>query len=177
MTKRFTQSFKIQAVQKALSRTDGSRLEAFALSIGVGYSTLQNWIRQSKNQTLGVTQADIHTMKNERRPQDWNPQERLDMIIRCANLDETHVAELCRQKGIYPHHVSQWKEDFTTGKSTSNSGTAFEKKADLQQLKRENKQLQKELNRKDKALAETAALLVLQKKVNAIWGCDEDSSP
>lgn len=173
MAKRFTQSFKMQAVQKALSRTDGSKLEAFALSIGVGYSTLQNWIRQSKNQTLDVTQADIHTMKNERRPQDWSPQERLDMIIQCANLDEARVAELCRQQGIYPHHIAQWKQDFTSGKSTSSS----EKKADLQQLKRENKQLQKELNRKDKALAEAAALLVLQKKVNAIWGSDEDNLP
>jgi len=36
--------------------------------------------------------------------------------------------------------------------------------------------LKKELRRKDKALAETAALLVLQKKVRAIWGNDEDDS-
>ena len=42
-------------------------------------------------------------------------------------------------------------------------------------LKHENKKLKKEINRKDRALAETAALLVLQKKVNDIWGCDEDS--
>lgn len=46
----------------------------------------------------------------------------------------------------------------------------------MKTLRNENKALKKELNRKDKALAETAALLVLQKKVNEIWGSDEDDS-
>ncbi len=173
MRGKFTQSFKIQAVQKALSRTDGSRLEEFARSMGVGYSTLQKWIRQSKNQVLDVAQTDINTMKNERRPQDWNAQERLDMIIQCAPLDESAVAKICREKGLYPHHISQWKADFVSDKSAVNRE---KKHVDTKLLKLENKQLKKELNRKDKALAETAALLVLQKKVHAIWGCDEDSS-
>ena len=47
---------------------------------------------------------------------------------------------------------------------------------EIKNLKHENKVLKKELNRKEKALAETAALLVLQKKVHEIWGSDEDSS-
>lgn len=173
MRAKFTQSFKLQAVQKALSRTDGSGLEEFARSMGVGYSTLQKWIRQSKNQELGAAQTDANTMKNERRPQDWSAQDRLEVIIQSAALDESAVAELCRQKGIYPHHVTQWKADFASGKSVTNRA---EKQVDTKQLKLEIKQLKKELNRKDRALAETAALLVLQKKVNAIWGCDEDSS-
>lgn len=46
----------------------------------------------------------------------------------------------------------------------------------MKTLRAENKALKKELNRKDRALAETAALLVLQKKVHEIWGNDEDSS-
>jgi len=173
MAKKFSQSFKIRAVQKALSRTDGSGLEEFALAMGVGYSTLQNWIRQSKNQELDSTTADINVMKNERRPQDWSAEERLEMIIRCAALDENSVAELCRQQGIYPHHITQWKADFSSGKPTAKP---VEKQADTKQLKSEIKQLKKELNRKDKALAETAALLVLQKKLKVIWGCDEDNS-
>lgn len=173
MRAKFSRSFKMQAVQKALGRADGCGLEEFAHGMGVGYSTLQKWIRQSKNQELDFAQTDVNTMKNERRPQDWNAQERLDMIIRCAPLDESAAAELCRQQGIYPHHITQWKADFTRGKTTKNHA---ENGADVKHLKSENTQLKKELNRKDKALAETAALLVLQKKVNAIWGCNEDVS-
>ena len=49
-------------------------------------------------------------------------------------------------------------------------------RTEIKNLKHENKVLKKALNRKEKALAETAALLVLQKKVHEIWGSDEDSS-
>jgi len=173
MTKKFTQSFKIQAVQKALSRSEDTRLEEFAGELGVGYSTLQKWIRQSKNQELNAGLVTTDTMKNERRPQDWNAEERLNMIIQCAALDEPAVAELCRQKGLYPHHITQWKADFSSENPVKNNTG---KRSDAKQLKTKIKQLEKEINRKDKALAETAALLVLQKKVNAIWGSDEDSS-
>jgi hypothetical protein len=64
--------------------------------------------------------------------------------------------------------VRQWKQDFISGLSTE--------RTDTRGLKGEVRDLKKELNRKDKALAETAALLVLQKKVSAIWGTDEDNS-
>ena len=36
------------------------------------------------------------------------------------------------------------------------------------------KQLERELRRKEAALAETAALLVLRKKAEALWGKEED---
>ena len=94
------------------------------------------------------------------------------MIIKCDGLDETEVSELCRQQGVYAHHVRQWKADFSSGEVA----TERSQKQAAAKLKLENNQLKKELNRKDKALAETAALLVLQKKVNDIWGCNEGSS-
>jgi transposase len=80
------------------------------------------------------------------------------------------VSQLCRKKGIFSHHIKQWTENFTQGQITNmNSNNGNENK----QLKAENKALKKEINRKDKALAETAALLVLQKKVQEIWGSNE----
>ena len=82
------------------------------------------------------------------------------------------LSKLCRAQGIYSHHVTQWKLDFISGKPTKNKTVSL---TEIKTLKDENKILKKELNRKDKALAETAALLVLQKKVHDIWGSDEDS--
>ena len=66
-------------------------------------------------------------------------------------------------------HIKQWKDDFTK----SQSATCSPKES--KQLKAEIKTLKREIHRKNKALAETAALLVLQKKVQAIWGNDEDN--
>jgi len=109
----------------------------------------------------------------EKRPHDWSIEERLALIIACGTLDDAGISELCREKGIYPYHVEQWKTDFVEGASGKDKAS---ERTEARQLKHENRELKKELRRKEKALAETAALLVLQKKVDAMWGNDEDSS-
>ena len=155
--RKFTQEFKVQAVEKALSQCDDVRLEDIADDLGVGYSTLQRWIALAKKHQLEIHQTGSQ-MTAEKRPQDWSLEERLNAVIECGSLDEAAINEYCRNKGLYPHHIKQWKQDFAQGPTTKLV------KSDSKQLKQEIKQLQKELNRKDKALAETAALLVLKKK-------------
>jgi len=175
MRARFTQAFKIQAVEKALGRADGVTVKAIAGELGVGYSTLDKWVALARQQKLEPTQEnEAARMAKEKRPQDWSTEEKLDMVITCAPLDAEEVSDLCRKKGIFPHHINQWKKDFIKEKSVNNPMTM---RSDNKALRQELKVLKKELNRKEKALAETAALLVLQKKVGEIWGSDEDSSP
>ena len=174
MSQRFTQSFKIQAVEKTLNQHNGGSVKEMANSLGVGYSTLQKWVKRSTESSFEmVSGSNKNIMNKEKRPQDWSLQERLNMIISCSSLDTDAVSKLCRQKGLYPHHIEQWQQDFVNGSAQDNS---VQNKAEVKTLKTENKSLKKELNRKDKALAETAALLVLQKKVHEIWGTDEDNS-
>lgn len=174
MSPRFTQSYKKQAVEKALNRQDNTTLKEVADSLGVGLSSLARWTLQAKNQELeSISPNEVGSMKKEKRPQDWTLEERLNMIISCGALDEEALSEHCRDQGIYPHHVAQWTLDFANGSHTDNKPIF---RNEIKSLKHENKALKKELSRKDKALAETAALLVLQKKVHEIWGNDEDSS-
>jgi transposase len=173
MRARYNQSFKRQAVEKALSRSEGTTLAEISDLLGIGHSTLHKWMVKSRNQQLGsYSEHDIPSiggMTKEKRPQDWSQEERLEMVIACGALDEAAMNSLCRERGLYAHHVSQWKQDFIGGSSVN-------ERADAKGLKGEVRELKKELNRKDRALAETAALLVLQKKVSAIWGNDEDTS-
>lgn len=174
MSTRFSQSFKVQAVEKALSRSVATRLDEIASSLGVGYSTLSRWIVQARNQEFDVVTTDtINRMTQEKRPQDWTAEERLNAVVACGSMSDEELNEYCREQGIYPHHVRQWKLDFVSGNTLKEKAQS---PSELKTLRHENKTLKKELNRKDKALAETAALLVLQKKVQAIWGNDEDSS-
>lgn len=173
MRARYTPSFKRQAVEKALSRPDGTTLAEITDSLGIGHSTLNKWIVKSRNQQSGSNSehdsASIGGVKKEKRPQDWSQEERLEMVIACGSLDEAAMNQLCRERGVYSHHVAQWKKDFI-------SGVTANERSDAKNLKGEVRELKKELNRKERALAETAALLVLQKKVSAIWGNDEDNS-
>lgn len=170
MSVKYSQEFKTQAVEKALNRTEGTGIKQIADSLGVGYSTLERWIVQARNQPfeLATEPMPIKT-PSQKRPQDWSREQRLNLIIACGSLDEPSISALCRENGLYPHHLKQWKADLVSQQTPKNQSA-------IKTLRQENKALKKELNRKDKALAETAALLVLQKKVNAIWGNDADNS-
>ena len=177
MSTKHTQSFKMQAVEKALNRANGVTLNGIVEELGIGRSTLGKWVRDAKNNELECI-ADGETLKprdkkQEKRPQDWNLDDRLEIVMACASLNEEEKSEYCRKQGVYPHHVNQWKIDFASGNSSSEKANT---RQEMKSLKNENKELKKELNRKNKALAETAALLVLQKKVHTIWGNNEDDS-
>ena len=160
---RFTQKFKVQSVEKALSRNPTKTLNRIADDLGVGYSTLQKWIRLAKNNKL---EKPENIMSIEPSPQDWNRSQRLEAIIHCNSLNEEQRSAYCRENGIYPHHLKAWKADFLSDKQ----GSETVSKQAQTKLKQEIKRLQKELNRKDRALSETAALLVLSKKCQALWG-------
>lgn len=88
-------------------------------------------------------------------------------------MNEAELAEYCRQRGLYPEQVKAWR-------AACEQATDWERESAQQlsqavrQEKQRNKELERELNRKEKALAETAALLILRKKAQAIWGDGED---
>ncbi|RNM00825.1 transposase [Dickeya undicola] len=85
-----------------------------------------------------------------------------------ATLSETELAQYCRKKGLFPEQISQWKQGFLQVSSPND-------KAALKQMQKENKQLKRELIRKEKALAEAAAILVLRKQLRDYYGVsDED---
>lgn len=173
MKRKFTTSFKIQAVEKALTRHENTSLTEIANSLNIGSSTLSKWIFKAQNQEFEtVSHDEIISMSNDKRPQDWTLEERLNMVVTCASLSDEEVNAHCRAQGIYPHHANQWKLDFIAGNTPKQKVVS---PSEIKKLKHENNSLKKELNRKDKALAETAALLVLKKKVQEIWGDDEDN--
>ncbi|ORU95095.1 MAG: transposase [Cycloclasticus sp. symbiont of Bathymodiolus heckerae] len=159
----YSQEFKVQSVEKALSKRDEQTLNDIADDLRIGYSTLQRWIRLAKENKLENPETNMST---EKSPQSWTKAQRLEAVMDCHSLNDEQLSSYCRENGIYPHHVKEWKLDFLSENQVSGSAS----RQDQKKLKQENKRLQKELNRKDRALAETAALLVLSKKCQAIWG-------
>lgn len=95
------------------------------------------------------------------------------MVIETAAFNEEQLSAYCRRKGLYPEQITRWKEAAIDGNESSRPLA----KVEMQALKKDRKKirrLERELSRKDKALAEAAALLILQKKAQAIWGEPED---
>lgn len=93
-------------------------------------------------------------------------EEKFSVVIETACLSEVELGEYCRRSGFYPEQITDWKEAFVQGAAAVNTKAEREQRKELIET---IKQLEKELNRKDNALAETAALLVLQKKFQALW--------
>jgi len=117
------------------------------------------------------TEIRLMSYSKEKRPQDWSLEERFQIIVKCEGLTKNEASSVCREMGLHLHHLTQWKSEFTSTKQARSPA----EKTEMKTLKNKNKRLKREVNRKDRALAETAALLVLQKKVNAIWGNEEDN--
>ena len=85
-------------------------------------------------------------------------------------MSEEALNGWCRERGVFARDLAQWRQAFCTG---GGSESRREEAAELRELKQAHAQLQRDLNRKDRALAEAAALLVLQKKVRALWEAED----
>ena len=174
MSTKYTKAFKQQAVQKALNRGHDVKFDVISNALGVANSTLYKWIEDAKKSGRNAPKDNsLMTKKHEKKPQDWSIEERFQMIVSCAPLDKEAINQRCRECGLYPHHIEQWRHDFL---SLAVKNTTKEDALELKKLKLEFNVTKKDLNRKNKALAEAAALLVLQKKVNAYWSSVEDDS-
>lgn len=156
---------KLNLIQKALLNPS-CNIKMLAKEGNVGYSSLQKWIKQHRENQLS---SPITT--DGRRPQDWPRAERIQTVLECESLTGEALGGYCRQKGLYPSQITEWKAMLMTENPKI---LANEHKRKQQQLEAEVKALKKELRRKDKALAEASALLILKKKVDLIWGEPED---
>ena len=153
--RQYNESFRQQALEKVYARCS-STVNAVAADLNMSHGTLKNWMRADKNR------SQAKAGRRSKRPQDWSLAERLQMLMESHGLDEEALNACCREKGIFRHHLAQWQAAFEAGAAGVNH-------AELRALKDLNKALTRELNRKEKALAEAAALLVLQKKYQALW--------
>ena len=152
---KYTEAFRKQSMEKVYSR--GSRsVKAVAEELNVNPWTLKNWMKTHKAPML------LKEGTTTKRPKDWSLSERLQMLLESHGLEEEELNAFCREQGIFRHHLQQWREAFETGALQAN-------RSELRELRQANKGLRSELNRKEKALAEAAALLVLQKKYQALW--------
>ncbi len=106
------------------------------------------------------------------RGRAWTAAARLEAVIVTAALDEAGQSAWCREHGVYPDELLQWRSSATTALAEPEELRASPQAT--RQDKKRIKELERELLRKDRALAETAALLVLSKKVAAIFNKGED---
>ncbi len=165
MSHKYSTEFKESIIKKMMPPNPIS-VSQLVKETGVSDVTLYKWRKDYRN--LGIV-----VPANQYKPDQWTAEDKLAVVIETASLNEAQLSEYCRSKGLYPEQVNEWKTSALTGYQNSQQ-LKQEKTLNQQHNKKKIKQLEAELRRKEKALAETAALLVLSKKCQAIWGESEE---
>lgn len=156
-----------EAVLKKLLPPHNLSVAELSRQEGISDVTLYTWRKQAIERSEVVSERG-------KIPSKWSAEAKLAAVVETATLSELDLNQYCREKGLYPEQVEAWRQACLDGQ-TSAKQQAQSERAQTKADKKRIRELERELNRKEKALAEAAALLVLRKKLNALWGDDGDS--
>ena len=133
---------------------------------GINPVTLYSWRKQARS-------AGVAVLGDGKQSELWSSADKLRVVVESAGLNETELAEYCRRKGLYVEQILAWRIACEQANASTDTQTKVSREQGKQAAKR-IKQLERELQRKESALAEAAALLILRKKADAIWGTGEE---
>jgi len=158
----YPDDLKAKLIERMLPPQNAS-VSALARETGIPKDTLYCWRNQARRQR-GLTPRPTAGPAER-----WRAEEKFAMVVETASLNEAQLGEYCRKRGVYPEQVHAWRRACEQANAGSSSATP-RLNPETHTDKRRIRELERELQRKDKALAEAAALLVLRKKAQAIWG-------
>ncbi len=134
---------------------------------GISEATLHKWRTAARGKGQLLPDADAG-------PEGWASRDKFAAVLETAALNEADLAEYCRTRGVFSEQILAWRSACEQANDWDRTSSARLSQMTKDEKKR-IKELERDLARKDRALAETAALLVLRKKASAIWGGDEDA--
>jgi transposase len=155
-------------IQRMVGRGKSSA-SALSREVGVPQPTLSLWLKSAGR--VSVVSDEEKPKPKVTRPEDWTPQKKLAAVMESARLADAELGAWLRREGLTEEHLRQWRDALE-----ERASAVFEPREPRVSAESRKRvlELERELKRKDKALAETAALLVLQGKVQALWA-EEDA--
>ena len=151
-----------EAVLKKMLPPHNKSIPELAKEEGISEGTLYSWRKAARAEGRLMPDGDS-------TPQGWVSADKFAAVVETAAMNEVELSVYCRERGLYPEQVQEWREACEQANDwdqTQNKRLKENRKSDSKRIN----ELERELRRKEKALAETAALLVLRKKAQAIWG-------
>jgi len=155
-----------EAILKKLFNPGGQSISQLEKAEGISKTALYRW----KQELL----AESKVMPNSNKsPENWSSSTKFAIVVETMALTEVELNEYCRKKGLYPEQIKLWKSACVEANNVAKKQSKI-KSSEIKSHQKKIQRLEREILRKDKALAETAALLVLRKKLNALW--DDDNA-
>ncbi|NBC25235.1 MAG: helix-turn-helix domain-containing protein [Bacteroidetes bacterium] len=151
-----------ESVLKRVLPPSAESIRSVSIDVGIAQQTIRNWMAKSDQGILG---DDVQL-----GPRQLGASEKFALILEAASLKEEDRGTWIREKGLHSEHLQLWQQELRETMTDKNN----KDKQSLKDAKKRIKKLEKELNRKDKALAEMAALVTLKKKLHQILEDDQD---
>ena len=155
----YPEEFKAKIIAQMLP-PHNRHIPDLACETGIPQDTLYNWRIKQQRRTEAVA------TKTTSGPDRLSSQDKFHLVVESAALNEQELGEFCRRRSVFPEQLASWREA-CNGANELRQGR--DDSADNRKLARRNAELESELRRMEKALAEAAALLMLQKKVRDLW--------
>ena len=159
-SKRYDKELKASIIERI--EVHGEKVPNVAKDTGVAKVTIYQWLRAKRKKD--GTNKPSHK---------WSSEDKFHIVMETYSLSEAELATYCRKKGLYVEDIKAWRKQCLSANTESRLDPKEAEKL-IQSEKKRTKNLERELRQKEKALAETAALLVLRKKAQEIWGDPED---
>ena len=158
------------AIRKRMRPPNRESVAEIVRSTGITPQTIYNWRSrwQKQGQLVSAT---------SKPPEQWSAADKLAAVIQAAGLSGTDLGAFCRERGLYPKQLARWRQaaEDANGPSAPSMADQRELQRKNQEQAREIRRLQRELEKKEKALSEAATLLMLSKKLDQLWPRDEGS--
>lgn len=161
VNKRYTKEYR-KRILESLMPPQNKTVPQVAEEEGINRNTLYTWVKNAREQGANIPNS---SPSHQRK---WRKEDKFKMVMETYSMNEAELSAYCRERGLYVSEIKEWAKRLEE---------SLDSKADLAELtaeKQRARKLEKELKRKEKALAEAAALLVLRKKADAIWGDPEE---
>jgi len=156
-------------VRRRMSPPQRQSVAQISAELGIHVVTLYNWRKAWRLQGEVVPAS-------EKDPEGWGATDKFTVVLETAGLNATELSAYCRERGLYPEQVERWRQ--ASQDANEKPVLTLKEQKELERLRaqdqKEIKRLKQELRRKEKALAEAAALLIASKKIQAFWGEDGD---
>jgi len=158
MRRHHSPEFKESIVQK-ITTPGGPTIMQMSEKTGIHHTSIRGWIK---------TYANFSSMKNTK---EWTPEEKLEAIIKAATMPENERGEFLRANGLHSTDIEQWKQDIYSSQKPVGRPKLD---PELVELRAKEKDLSRDLKRKNKALAEMSARVILLKKSHLLFGVNEE---
>lgn len=167
----YSSRFKARMVQR-MAGPGGISATALSREVAVPQSTLSRWLRAAST-VAPMGGGNSNKGREPKSPRSWTFEEKLRTVAEASTLSEAELGAFLRREGLHEAQLAEWRGLAEAALSTPKKSRRPGRSPEAKKIRA----LEKELRRKEKALAEVAALLALKKKADAIWGDADDDTP